>query len=177
MLVNNPSLLYEPIKYNLLYTFLGFLFLLFAALGVYLVFYVTRKKKIKVISDLKPELVKIPDLSELRKKYLKMVDEVEMNFNSKKLKASLAHQKLSLIVRYFYSEAAGFHAEIFTLSDLKKSKMKNLTKVINFYYPDEFNQLEKGSVSTAVNLARLLIHNTEVLNNYLKLKKSREKKK
>ena len=51
-----------------------------------------------------------------------------------------------------------------TLSDLKRSKKVNLTQVINIYYPDEFNQLEKGPVAQSAELARKLIMNDEVLN-------------
>ena len=93
----------------------------------------------------------------LRAKYLAMVDEAERLFKERKNKASVAHQQLSLIVRLFYYEALGFHADILTLTDLKKSRHEHLTQVIEEYYPGEFDGLESGSVAQAAEKARELI--------------------
>ena len=60
-------------------------------------------------------------------------------------------------MRLFYYEAMGFHADVMTLSDLKKSNHKALVKLIDSYYPDEFDTLEKGSVADAAERARKLV--------------------
>ena len=116
-----------------------------------------RKKEIRTIASLKPQPPKVVDIEALKAKYLAMVDEVERQFMGHKTKASTAHQQLSIIARLFFYEALGFRADILTLSDLKKTRHENLTRVIEKYYPDEFDGLEKGSVSNSAEMARNLI--------------------
>ena len=160
----NPSLMHGPAYYSIIWVLIGILFILGIAGILFFIFFSTRKKEIKTIANLKAEAPRIPDLTELRKKYISMVNETEQRFSAHKIRASMAHQELSIAVRKFYAEASGFHAEVMTLSDLKRSKKVNLTQVINIYYPDEFNQLEKGPVAQSAELARKLIMNDEVLN-------------
>ena len=149
--------MYGPFYYSLAWLFVGILFLLLTVAVIALIFHLTRKKEIKTIANLKPQAPKTIDIEALKAKYLAMVDEVEGQFNTHKTKASVAHQQLSLIVRLFYYEALGFHADVLTLNDLKKSRYEHLTQVIERYYPDEFDGLEKGSVANSANMARELI--------------------
>lgn len=149
--------MYSPFYYSLAWLFIGIVFLLMAISVVVLIYYLTRKKEIKTIANLKPQAPKVIDIEALKAKYLAMIDEVEAQFNARKTKASVAHQQLSLIVRLFYYEALGFHADVLTLNDLKKSRHEHLTQIIEKYYPDEFDGLEKGSVANSANMARELI--------------------
>lgn len=152
-----------------LYTFspawlaIGLLLLAGAGLIVFLIFYTTRKREIKTLSHLAATAPRPVDLSELRRKYLAMVESIVSHYNSHRILASVAHQQLSLTVRLFYAEAGGMHAEVLTLSDLKKSKAQKLAKTIEKYYPDEFDKLERGSVADSANLARQLINDNEAL--------------
>lgn len=151
------DLMYGPFYYSVVWIFVGLLFLAMAAAIIAVIYYLTRKREIKTIANLKPKAPKVIDIGALREKYLAMVYEVEKQFNARKTKASVAHQQLSLITRLFYYEALGFHADVLTLADLKKSRHQQLTQVIEKYYPDEFDGLEKGSVANSANLARQLI--------------------
>ena len=121
------------------------------------IFYFTRRKKIRTLSTLKVEQPKVVDLNELKKKYIGLIDQAERNYNNHMIKASVAHQHFSLIVRMFYAEGLGFHADLMTLSDLKNSFKEDLVELIEHYYPDEFDTLEKGSVKDAAERARELV--------------------
>jgi hypothetical protein len=154
--------MYGPFYYSFIWLIVGILFLGLAVAIVALIFYATRKKEIKTIANLKPQAPKVIDIEALKAKYLAMVDEAERQFNNHKTKASKAHQQLSLIARLFYYEALGFHADILTLADLKKSRHERLTQTIEKYYPDEFDGLEKGSVSNSAEMARNLIREQKV---------------
>lgn len=156
------ELMYGPFYYSFIWLIVGILFLGLAIAIVALIFYATRKKEIKTIANLKPQAPKVVDIEALKAKYLAMVDEAERQFNNHKTKASTAHQQLSLIARLFYYEALGFHADILTLADLKKSRHERLTQTIEKYYPDEFDGLEKGSVSNSAEMARNLIREQKV---------------
>lgn len=151
------KLLNGPFYYSLIWLIIGLLFLAIAIGIVVIIFYVTRKKEIKSLANLKPQEPKVIDIEALKEKYLAMVDEAERLFKERKTKASVAHQQLSLIVRLFYYEALGFHADILTLTDLKKSRHEELAQVIEEYYPDEFDGLESGSVAQSAEKARVLI--------------------
>ncbi len=153
----DPRLLSPPIYYNALWIFVGVFLLAVAVLIIFAIFYSTRKKEIKTISNLTVKKPTIIDISSLRQKYLKMVSETVRRYDMGELKSSEAHQKISLIVRRFFAESYGFRAEYLTLSDLKKSNKKTLTGAIERYYPEEFNLLEKGSVLNAARTANELI--------------------
>lgn len=156
------ELMYGPFYYGFIWLLIGLVFLGLAILIVVFIFYLTRKKEIKTIANLKPQAPKVIDIEALKAKYLAMVDEAEKQFNARKTKASTAHQQLSLIARLFYYEALGFHADILTLADLKKSRHERLTQTIEKYYPDEFDGLEKGSVSNSAEMARNLIKEQKI---------------
>ncbi len=156
------ELMNGPFYYSFVWLLIGLLFLGIAIGIIVFIFYVTRKKEIKSLANLKPQEPKVIDLDALKAKYLAMVDEVERLFKNHTTKASVAHQQLSLIVRLFYYEALGFHADILTLTDLKKSRHEHLTQVIEEYYPDEFNGLEEGSVAQSAEKARELIKEQQI---------------
>ncbi len=149
--------MYDPIYYSFGWTMIGILFVLLALGLVILVFYLTRKKKVKSLATLKLKQPKVVDLNALKQKYIGLIDQAERNFNDHKIKASVAHQHFSLIVRLFYCEAVGFHAEIMSLRDLRRSNYTKLISTIESLYPDEFDTLEKGSVKTAAENARKLV--------------------
>jgi hypothetical protein len=148
---------YGQINYSPIWLLIGLLLLVFAVGIVVGIFYVTRRKKIKTISTLKIKPPKVVDMNALCAKYIKMIDEAEESFKKRQIKASKCHQRISFAVRLFYFEAHGFHADIMTLTDLKKSKYDKLTKLVGDFYPNEFDTLEKGSVADAAERARAII--------------------
>lgn len=157
------SLVHSPIYFSAHYIFIAIGFIILAVAVVALTFYLTRKKPIKTISSLKPSAPKTIDIAGIRNRYLAALKEVEIDFDTKKIKASVAHQRISMLVRLFYAEASGFHAEYLTLNDLKRTSKKSLTEAIGEYYPSEFDQLEKGPVSESVRKAESLIMSDEAI--------------
>ena len=51
----------------------------------------------------------------------------------------------------------GFHAEVMTLNDLKRTNYTKLAKLIYQYYPDEFDTLENGVVQQSIEHARDIV--------------------
>ncbi len=160
----DPKLIHDLASYNAVWSVLAILLLVLVFVIYFLIFFFTRKKEIKTIAHLPATEPVIIDMNAIRAKYLAMVAEVVAKFDAKKIKASEAHQELSLVVRRFYAEAYKFKAEFLTLSDLKKTNKKPLTDAIEKYYPDEFDLLEKGSVADAAEIARRLINFEETKN-------------
>lgn len=158
----DPRFIHEPAGYNMVWTILAILLFVMVGVIYFLIFFFTRKKQIKTIAHLPASEPVVVDMNAIRAKYLAMINEVVARFEAKAIKASVAHQELSLVVRRFYAEAYKFKAEFLTLSDLKKTNKKPLTDAIEKYYPDEFDLLEKGSVADAAEIARRLINMEEV---------------
>jgi hypothetical protein len=151
--------IYGPIYYEPSWLLLGLGLLLLAITIISLIFYVTRKKEVKSLKSLPIQQAKKVDMDSLKKKYIGLIDQTERDFNNHRIKASVAHQHFSLIVRLFYAEGLGFHADILTLTDLKKTNYTMLIDTIEDLYPDEFDTLEKGSVATAAENSRRLVRN------------------
>jgi hypothetical protein len=150
-------LFYGPIGYSPIWIFVSLLFFVIAGAIIFAVFYSTRKKEIKKASTLKIYEPKVVNMNVLRDKYIKLINESEERFKRRQIKASQCHQQISLLVRLFFYEALGFHADIMTLNDLKKSSYRNLEKLIGDFYPDEFDTLEKGSVADSAEKARKIV--------------------
>jgi len=153
------DLMYGPIYYDASWLLLGVLLFLIVVLIIGAIIYFTRKKEVKTLKSLKVSQAKPIDMEALKKKYIGLIDQSERDFNNHRIKASVAHQHFSIIVRLFYAEGLGFHADILTLSDLKKTNYTMLIDTIEDLYPDEFDTLEKGSVAKAAENARRLVRN------------------
>ncbi|MBO4855532.1 hypothetical protein J5500_03975 [Candidatus Saccharibacteria bacterium] len=151
--------MYGPLYYDPTWLLLGLLFLLMAVAIIVLIIYFTRKKEVKTLKSLKVTQAKPIDMEALKRKYIGLIDQAERDFNNHKIKSSVAHQHFSIIVRLFYAEGLGFHADILTLTDLKRTNYTMLIDTIEDLYPDEFDTLEKGSVATAAENARRLVRN------------------
>jgi GTPase Era involved in 16S rRNA processing len=151
------SFYYGPIAYSPIWALVGLLLLGIAIGIVAVIFYVTRHKEVKTISTLKVSAPKVINMNVLRDKYIKLINAAEERYKKRQIKASQCHQQLSLIVRLFFYEAMGFHADVMTLNDLKKTNYKKLTALVDSYYPDEFDTLEKGSVADAAEKARQIV--------------------
>ncbi len=148
---------YGPISYSPVWLVLGLLFLCIAIMIVVVILYLTRRKEIKTVSTLKINTPKVVNMNVLRDKYIKLINEAEERYKKRQIKASQCHQQISLLVRLFYCEGMGFHADVMTLSDIKKSHHTGLIEFINSYYPNEFDTLEKGSVADSAERARQLV--------------------
>lgn len=154
---NLDNIISEPFYYNFLWLVASLLLLGGLAAVLAYIFYTTRKKQIKTLSTLRKLEPHVVDMNMLREKYLRLIDDIDKKFNAGKLKSSTAHQELSLLVRLFYCEAMGFHAEVMTLNDLKRTNYGKLAKLIDQYYPDEFDTLENGVVQQSIEHARDLV--------------------
>lgn len=151
------NMISAPFYYSIWWLIAGIILMAtFAGILGY-IFYTTRRKQIKTLSTLRKLEPHTVDMNVLREKYLRLIDEVDKKYNAGKLKSSEAHQELSLLVRLFFCEAMGFHAEVMTLNDLKRTNYTKLAKLIDQYYPDEFDTLENGVVQQSIEHARDIV--------------------
>ena len=155
--MSGSSFYYGQISYSPLWAIIGLGLIAIAASIVLVIFRVTRRRNIKTLGTLHIKAPKVVNMNVLRDKYVKLINQAEERFIKRQIKASEAHQQLSLLVRLFYYEAMGFHADVMTLGDLKKSNYKRLEKLVGQYYPAEFDKLENGAVSQSAQRAREIV--------------------
>ena len=106
------------------------------------------------LATLKPKPYTPPDLTDLKQKYQRLIDEIEQNHAAGKLSSRKAHQKLSHVLRMFVVEINGHRVDTLTLRDLEKTRYKTLAAAIKQFYIPEFTAVEQGSVAEAATLAR-----------------------
>ena len=155
--MSGNSFYYGQISYSPLWVVIGLGLIIIAFTIVFVIFRITRRRNIRTLSTLHIQAPKTVNMNVLRNKYIKLINQAEERFVKRQIRASEAHQQLSLLVRLFYYEGMGFHADVMTLSDLKKSNYKRLVKLVNQYYPAEFDKLENGAVSQSAQRAREIV--------------------
>lgn len=155
--MSGSNFYYGQISYSPLWLIISLGLLLIVASIIYTIFRVTRRRNIKTLGTLRIQAPKVVNMNVLRDKYVRLINQTEERFIRRQIKASEAHQQLSLLVRLFYCEGMGFHADVMTLDDLKKSNYKRLEKLVNQYYPAEFDKLENGAVSQSAQRAREIV--------------------
>ena len=144
----------EWVDYDPLWLVIGCLLLGAIILWYGFVFYSTRRRSHHSLATLKPKPYTPPDLTDLKQKYQRLIDEIEQNHAAGKLSSRKAHQKLSHILRMFVVEINGHRVDTLTLRDLEKTRYKTLAAAIKQFYIPEFTAVEQGSVAEAAALAR-----------------------
>ena len=74
------ELMNGPFYYSFVWLVIGLLFMAGAIAVIVAIFYVTRKKEVKTLANLKAQKPKVIDMDALKQKYLAMIDEVERQF-------------------------------------------------------------------------------------------------
>lgn len=148
---------YGPISYKAQWLIFGIVCFVLLALMYFFIFFITRKKVIKNLATLKQLPPKVINKDELKQKYLALIAQAEAEHAQGLSKNSVAHQQISLLTRLFFCELHGIHTDVMTLGDLKKSRFNDLSAMIEGFYPNEFNMLEKGNVTESANSAKQLI--------------------
>jgi hypothetical protein len=147
------DMLNPPIQYDLIWLIIGLCLLVTIPLSYAGAFWWTRRRPINSIDNL-PTLPVGADLDRLKAKYLRLIDERYVRFQRGELTLRALHRELSLLTRYFVYEAKHFPAPTLTLSDLKRGPYPLLTKLIAFFYPQEFARIEHGDAPSSVTQAK-----------------------
>lgn len=148
---------YPLVNYSPIWITIGII-LIGTVIGWYVtVFWITRKKPVRTVATLKPREMVIPDIAAIKKKYLALIDEIQQAEARGEISSRVAHQKLSIALRFFVYEAQGIKAYVFTLADLKQTRLTNLASVIEQYYMPEFQAVSHGSIPDASNQARQVV--------------------
>lgn len=94
-----------------------------------------RKRKPKPI---KPKVMSKKTADQIKANYLKIIDEIEKNYNDKKIDDREAYLQLSSAVRGFVQEMTGVRAMNLTLHEISGLGMPSLHNLIAEFYRPEF---------------------------------------
>ena len=150
-LVLNP-----PIQYPYIWLYIGLGILGAIGIGYLILFFATRRKKIRSISSLK-QLPPTLDMNGLKQKYIAIIDEQYLQYQNGQLTLRRLHTNLSMAVRSFVFEAKLFPAPRLTLQDLKRAPYQSLTNVVSNYYEKEFSDVEHGDPAASVQIAKDMV--------------------
>lgn len=147
---------FGPVQYDrwILYLVAGILLLaLVAAWYVFLVRFSRTRYPRPVVDGPTPRV----ELLELQRKYSAMIDEVQAESAVGRLDERSVHSRLSLLLRFFASEASGVEAQVMTLDDLRHAPLPSITRAVEGYYPPAFRQEHPGDPGAAIAEAREVV--------------------
>lgn len=135
------------------YSFIPILIIMIAIISIIIIPKLTKKKEIK-------KQIVIPnhkDLMEIKKRYLSKIQELENNFNNKKITNRKAYQELSNIIRNFIFEATNIKVQNYTLKEIEKINMPILYDLVSEYYDPEFSIISEGNIISSINKTKTVI--------------------
>lgn len=120
------------------------------------------KGKKKQVEPVKPEPQPIPAPipvagEQLKNKYCTMIDELEQAYRGGKVNNRKAYQKLSAILRRFVYDLTGVKVHNYTLEEINRLNMPQLSEVIADCYMPEFSVDKEGEIYNTMNKARMVI--------------------
>lgn len=146
--------LQDMFSYSIYYIFI--VFILVFALTIY--FIVTRKKKTR---DNEEEIIvkkaETKDLNTIKNKYIKKIENLEEKLNNKKISIRVAYQNLSSIIRYFVYEVTNIKVQNYTLREIERLKILELSELIKEYYAPEFAKHSLGNIKESISKTRKVI--------------------
>lgn len=135
------------------YSFIPILIIIIAIISIIIIPKLTKKKERK-------KQIVIPnhkDLMEIKKRYLFKIQELENNFNNKKITNRKAYQELSNIIRNFIFEATNIKVQNYTLKEIEKINMPILYELVSEYYDPEFSIISVGNIISSINKTKTVI--------------------
>lgn len=135
--------LQKPLSFSLVLTVV---FIILAVLPplIYIIWKLSKfkvpEKKVKPKEETVIEQPKKPRraIEEMKRDYLMKIDAIETKYRNSEIDAREAHIRMSTVVRGFVNEATGVNVKNYTLREIEKLDMPDLTKLIGEFYSPEF---------------------------------------
>ena len=119
-----------------------------------------RKKlgdRIKREKQIKLKKIAESTLEGLKKKYIGELTCIEMDLRNQKITVRQAYQKMSICIRMFVHDVTGIKVQKYTLSEIKKVNMPQLTQLVREYYEPEFALESRTDVMGSIQRTRYVI--------------------
>ena len=123
-----------------------------------LVYFIKHKKEKPVEQVAKPQPAPKPvNEVQIRDKYCSLIDELEVTYKNGYISNRKAYQQVSEILRQFVFELTGVKVHNFTLEEIKRVNMPNLTQIIDECYAPEFSVDKEGNIDDTIKKTRMVI--------------------
>lgn len=138
------------------YSYLGVI-LLILLIVILLLFLVI--KLIKRVNSNKPVAsnIKVVDINTIKNSYLLQITKLEENVKNNKISERKAYNTLSSIIRRFIFDTTNVDVMKYSLSEIKKLKIKNLPELIEEYYEPEFSREGNGDILSSIQKTKEVI--------------------
>lgn len=147
---------FGPAQYDRFVLYLVIGVLLLALVAAWFVFAVRFSRTRVPAPAIEPPKRREP-LGRLQAKYGAMIDEVQAEWQAGRLTERAVHSRLSLLLRFFASEASGIDAQVMSLADLRRAPLPRVAGAVEHYYPPAFQKEHPGDPEAAVGLAREVV--------------------
>ena len=121
------------------------------------IFLKQRKQERTLISVEEIKLLEPKNIEVIKKKYIKKIDLLENKIKAEKISVRVAYQHLSNIIRYFIFEVTDIKVHNYTLLEIERLNMPQLSSLIQEYYAPEFAKQSIGNIKVSLEKTRKVI--------------------
>ncbi len=148
--------LQDPFSYMIIWLILAVIIL--AAFIFSQVYF--RKKlgdQIRAAKKIKLKKIRESTLEGKKSKYMTELMYIEMDLMNNKIDKRKAYQKMSNCIRMFVHDVTGINVQKFTLSEIRRVNIPQLTQLVREYYEPEFALSSKADAATSIYRTRMMI--------------------
>lgn len=132
--VNLQNTIFAPI------VLLGLAMLAILIITIYILI---KKSKAKTKKVPKIKELTLEEKNNIKHKYIKKIDDLKRKLDNEKIENRGAYQSLSAIIRHFVYEITNVKVQNYSLEEIKKLDLKELSKLVEEYYVPEFESKSK----------------------------------
>lgn len=145
-----------PFSYLILWVILA---LLFIAAVVFSQIFFRKKLGDRIKKEKQIRIKKIADstLEGIKKKYIGELTCIEMDLRNQKITVRQAYQKMSLCIRLFVFDVTGIKVQKYSLSEIRRVNIPQLTQLVKEYYEPEFALESRMDVMSSMGRTRSVI--------------------
>lgn len=141
--------LQDPFSYMIIWLILAILIL---AAFVFTQVYFRKKLGDELRKAKKIKLKKISEatLEGKKRKYITELDFIEMDLRNNKIDKREAYQKMSKVIRMFVHDVTGINVQKYSLMEIKRVNIPQLTQLVREYYEPEFALSSSADTMTSL---------------------------
>lgn len=119
-----------------------------------------RKKlgdRLKKAKKIKMKKIAEATLEGKKKKYLAELGYIETDLFNNRITVREAYQKISITIRMFIFEVTGIKVQKYTLTEIRRVNIPQLTNLVREYYEPEFARETKADIRASIYRTKTLI--------------------
>lgn len=148
--------LQSPFSYMIVWVIIAVIFI---AAVIFVQYYLRKQLSDRLRNEKQIRIKKINEatLEGKKKKYLMELSFIENDLLSNRITVRKAYQKLSMTIRMFVYEVTGIKVQKYTLSEIKRVNIPQLTYLVREYYEPEFARETRADIRASLFRTRRLI--------------------